>query len=116
MRAFVVFVALAACTPSWTAKDTVLEAAWIATIAIDRHQTMTITGNCNESNPVMGPCGAGLPPAIYFPITLALHAIVSRALPQPWRLLFQAFTLGLEVSTIWGNAQSGVSAWPREVR
>lgn len=109
-------VALSACTPSWTAKDTVLEAAWIATIAIDWHQTMTITGECNEENPVIGSCGDGLPPAIYFPMTLALHAIVARALPQPWRLLFQAFTLGLEVSTIWGNSMSGVSAWPREVR
>lgn len=115
MRALIACVVLAACTP-WRPQDTVLETAFIASIAVDWHQTMTITGDCSEANPVIGPCGHSVPPEIYFPITVLVHAVVARVLPPPWRELFQAFTIGLEVSTIWGNQMSGVSAWKRELR
>jgi hypothetical protein len=104
MRALVLCVVLASCS-HWSKTDTVLEAAFIATTAIDWHQTMSITANCNELNPVIGSCGDGVPPNAYFPMTFVLHAAVAAALPPRWREVFQGFTIGLEASTTYRNAQ-----------
>jgi hypothetical protein len=106
MRGLVLCLMLASCA-RWTKTDTVLEAAFIATTAIDWHQTMSITHDCQEINPVIGRCGDGAPPNLYFPVVFVLHAAVAALLPHPWREIFQGFTIGLEASTIYSNYESG---------
>jgi hypothetical protein len=95
-------LALASCT-EWTKQDTALELSFVAATAIDWYQTTSITKGCEEANPMIGPCGNVVPPNVYFPIAIMVHAAVAAALPRPWREIFQSFTTGLEASTIYGN-------------
>jgi hypothetical protein len=102
MRGLLPWLALTSCT-SWTKRDTALEVAFVAATAIDWHQTMSITAGCRELNPMIGRCGDVVPPNIYFPIGIVVHAALAVALPRPWREVFQSFTTGLEASTIFSN-------------
>ncbi len=105
MRVLVLWLALVSCTPSWKARDTALELSFVASAAIDWHQTMWITDTCRETNPMIGRCGNVIAPSIYFPIAIAVHAAIAYILPRPWREVFQAFTVGMEASTIYSNYQ-----------
>ena len=109
MRRFLVVLALAGCAP-WTKQDTALEAAFVGTVALDWHQTISITANCQESNPMIGRCGDVMPPNVYFPIAIAVHATIAALLPRTWRTAFQGFSAGLEVSTIYNNQEDGYQA------
>jgi hypothetical protein len=102
MRGLVLCLALTSCT-EWKKRDTALELAFVTTAAIDWHQTMSITAGCQETNPMIGTCGDIVPPSIYFPIVIVLHAVVAAALPRPWREIFQSFSIGVEANTIYTN-------------
>jgi hypothetical protein len=101
--AFLAFcLVLVSCT-RWTKRDSALELAFVTTTAIDWHQTMSITAGCLETNPMIGTCGDVVPPSVYFPIVIVLHAAVAAVLPRPWREIFQSFTIGVEANTIYTN-------------
>lgn len=102
MRVLVLWLALTSCTP-WQKRDTALEVAFVAVAAIDWKQTIWITEHCYETNPMIGRCGELISPSIYFPIAIVLHAAVAALLPRPWREVFQAFTIGMEASTVYMN-------------
>jgi hypothetical protein len=106
MRRCLIILALAGCE-HWTKQDTALEVAFAGATALDWRQTVSITGNCEESNPMIGRCGGMVPPNIYFPIAIAVHAAIAACLPRRWRTVFQAFTTGLEVGTVASNDQHG---------
>lgn len=106
MRSLLTIVALAGCAP-WTKQDTALELAFAGAAAIDLRQTVDITANCEESNPMIGKCGNEVPPFAYFPVAIAVHAAIAALLPRTWRTVFQSFTVGLEVSTIASNHFNG---------
>ena len=84
-------------------RDTALELAFVAATVIDWNQTTSITADCQELNPVIGRCGNGVPPHVYFPIVLFVHVAIAATLPRPWREIFQAFTTGIEATTIYRN-------------
>jgi hypothetical protein len=80
---------MAASCAGWSNRDYALEA---------------ITSNCNEANPILGECGNRVSVGVYFPIALALHAVVSAILPSGWmRTSWQAVTAGVEIGQITHN-------------
>jgi hypothetical protein len=106
MRVWLIIFALAGCR-RWTARDTALEVAFVGSALVDWRQTLTITRDCNELNPMMGRCGDELTPNVYFPLALVAHAAIAAALPPVWRTAFQSLTTGLEVVTIVHNHDEG---------
>jgi hypothetical protein len=102
----VIIIAVVGCE-GWRKQDTALEVAFVSTAAIDWKQTIEITGDCAEENPMIGTCGHRVPVNIYFPIAILAHAAVAAVLPHTWRTLFQAFTTGVEASTIYSNSHAG---------
>ncbi len=86
-----------------------LAAASTVMLGIDWVQTVDITRNCTEWNPIIGPCGERISPHAYFPIVMALNLLAGYALAatqgdnigQAW---FGGVT-GLEGVVVWGNAE-----------
>ncbi len=92
---------------AWTGTDTALEAAVGLSLLGDYLQTRRITRDGRESNPVIGRRGGRVPPEVYFPAVLGLHALAARALPRPWRTLTQGALLGMQGAAIHHNLQAG---------
>lgn len=114
MRAAVLALALCACVSGsrrWTALDVGSELALGAVTMVDWRQTVDITRNCGEANPVLGACGKRFPLAAWVPLVLAAHFGVAAALPHgEVRSLWQWTALGAEAATVWTNWRSGY--WP----
>ena len=106
MRRCLILLALASCE-RWTKQDTALELAFVGATAADWRQTIDITQQCDETNPMIGPCGETVPPDLYFPVAIVVHAAIAACLPPTWRTVFQAFSTGLEVSTVVANHNEG---------
>ena len=92
---------------SWTRADVQREGAFGTLMATDMMQTLTITEECSEINPIIGNCGQNVNPLIYFPITMALHVLVMHLLPPNWRSSFQYISIGAELSTVVTNEMNG---------
>ncbi len=117
---------------SWTAGDTALQAAVIATLAVDRAQTVYIathgvttetcysgsSGGCFEkqeyyesgwarnfigSHPTHGQVNR------YFATAALLHTGVAYILPKPYRTIWQSFWIGVEAYTVQSNVNAGIS-------
>ena len=113
MKKFALVLALLASCGGWSKKDAALELGLMPAVAADWTQTEWITAHCQEGNPLIGACGQNVSLGWYFPATLAVHALVSAALPQGWlRTTWQAFTLGVEVKAVQRNSADGVRFWP----
>jgi hypothetical protein len=106
MRSWLLVLALFGCQ-GWRKQDTALEVAFVGTALVDWHQTISITHDCVETNPMIGNCGDTVTPNLYFPVVLVAHAAIAACLPHTWRTVFLAFTTGIEASTIWGNERAG---------
>jgi hypothetical protein len=91
----------------WTHRDTVAELAFATVAAGDWLQTRGVVSICAEENSIIGACGDNVPPDIYFPIGIALHAAVAAALPPKWRLAWQAIGVGAELNQVWRNYAAG---------
>jgi hypothetical protein len=106
MRCWLLIIVLMGCQ-GWRKQDTALELAFAGTTVIDWHQTMDITSDCAESNPMIGHCGDTVPPNLYFPVAIIAHAAIAACLPHAWRTVFQAFSVGVEAGTIYSNERDG---------
>ncbi len=106
MRCWLLIIVLMGCQ-GWRKQDTALELAFAGTAVIDWHQTIDITSDCAESNPMIGHCGDTVPPNIYFPLAIVAHAAIAACLPHTWRTVFQAFSTGVEAGTIFSNERDG---------
>ncbi|HEU4614182.1 MAG TPA: hypothetical protein VFS15_18940 [Kofleriaceae bacterium] len=102
MRGLVLCLVLAGCA-RWATEDTVLQAAVVTTTAIDWQQTVWITNECREINPVIGQCGENIPVHAYFPVVIVVSTAIAVVLPKRWRNVFQAFVLGMEAATTYSN-------------
>ncbi len=95
----------------WTGADTVRELAFDGAATLDWAQTRWIVSHepqFHEVNPILGrrpPIGTV---DLYFLSSLALHAAVSRALPETWRQPWQYATLGIEAGFVGYNAELGI--------
>ena len=99
---------------AWSKKDTYWEAAYMATHLADWGQTLDIASQCEsgayyETNPVMGKCPSAQTVNAYFIGTALLHYGVAKALPRKYRRMFQAGTIGMELSYITNNASIGLN-------
>ena len=106
IRAALIALLLSGCCPfrQWSRTDTVLEATFGAELAVDAAQTGHIVAECQEYNPIVGPCGERVPFPVYQLAVAVLHVAVAAALPPRWREIFQGVTIGVEGHTIYFNA------------
>jgi len=116
VKLLVLFVLIAACgsANAWSKKDTYWEIAYLATHVTDWGQTRDIASQCQsgtyyETNPVMGRCPSGQTVNAYFLGTALLHYGVAHMLPRKYRRMFQAGTMGMQLSYITNNASIGLN-------
>lgn len=91
----------AACSPSLRTRA--LAIASSTTIVLDWHQTIGITRECDELNPVIGECGERTDPNLYFTVALLAHLAVGAMLPEPWRDVWFSSIAGAQASTVVRN-------------
>ncbi|MDH3325974.1 MAG: hypothetical protein OEM38_04570 [Gammaproteobacteria bacterium] len=108
----IIFVSSAA--NAWSKKDTYWEAAYLATHVADWGQTLDISSQCQsgayyETNPIMGKCPSSQTVNAYFIGTALLHYGAAHMLPKKYRRMFQAGTMGMELSYITNNASIGLN-------
>ena len=99
---------------AWSKKDTYWEAAYLTTHLADWGQTLDISSQCSsgayyETNPVMGKCPSAQTVNAYFVATALLHYGAAHMLPPKYRRMFQAGTIGMELSYIANNASIGLN-------
>lgn len=99
---------------AWSKKDTYWEAAYLATHLADWGQTLDIASQCQsgayyETNPVMGKCPSAQTVNAYFLGTALLHYGAAKMLPRKYRRMFQAGTMGMQLSYITNNASIGLN-------
>ncbi len=99
---------------AWSKKDTYWEVAYLTTHLTDWGQTLDIASQCGsgtyyETNPVMGRCPSAQTVNAYFAATALLHYGVAHALPPKYRRMFQAGTIGMQLSYIANNASIGLN-------
>lgn len=100
---------------SWTWPDYVMEGAFVATVAIDRAQTLT--PGFQENGPFAGfiaPNGRIDKTRLDIACvsSIIIHAGISAALPKPWREVWQGTSLAIEIVNVQGNFSTGARlAW-----
>lgn len=99
---------------AWSKKDTYWQAAYFATHLADWGQTLDIASQCGsgayyETNPVMGKCPSAQTVNAYFAATALLHYGVGHMLTPKYRRMFQAGTIGMQLSYIANNASIGLN-------
>ncbi len=98
----------------WTWTDTGLELALVGLAVADRQQTLEFTQNHDkyptwtESNPFLGrhPSRDKLNAAIV--LGLGAHYLIARELPRPFRTIWQAVFIGIEIDAVSCNYMGGV--------
>lgn len=93
----------------WKWYDVVGETVVVGVLAGDYVQTVKITENGTEGNPVIGQHGERVHPNIYFPVILLIHATVAWFLPQPARGSWQFLTAAIASVSVWNNTMEGFS-------
>jgi hypothetical protein len=91
----------------WTPTDSKVQLATTVSLAVDYAQTIRITDDGLESNPIMGTHGQHVTPHVYFPLVIAGQLALARVLPQPWRRLSQLLVIGVETRAISKNWGAG---------
>lgn len=78
-------------------RDLIIQGAVAVTLAADMVSTMHVTDMCREANPVIGRCGERVPVAVFFPLVLVAHTVLTATIPEgTWRTGFQSMTVGVE--------------------
>jgi len=94
----------------WTAFDTALELSYAAVTTLDWSQTNWASHHppFYEENKLLGPHPSRLRTGVYFPAMILLHAGIAVALPKPWRGVWQAVGIGVEMEVVRANFAVGV--------
>jgi hypothetical protein len=113
MRRGVIVLALLAAAGAraddeWTATDTALEAGFAVALAGDWLQSRSVAGIAFETNPILGRRPSRATIDTYFAGVLALHLVVSAALPRPYRTVWQSVWFTVESAVVYRNAQAGI--------
>jgi len=109
-----IFVFVSGSANAWSKKDTYWETAYLATHLTDWGQTLDISSQCQsgayyETNVVLGKCPSAQSVNAYFLGTALLHYGVAHMLPRKYRRMFQAGTIGMQLSYITNNASIGLN-------
>ena len=86
----------------WTPRQHALATAAVGGLAADWAQTRDIVRTCQEHNPLIGPCGEGIPVDAYFPLTIVATLAVGAAMGE-WRDVLFAGVAGVQWSTVYAN-------------
>ncbi len=95
----------------WTPADIGLEAVSVALTVADWGQTLDISnhpGRFKETNLMLGKHPRRGEINAYFPAVMLIHGVVSHYLPKPYRNIWQAVTVGVELAATSINYQAGV--------
>jgi hypothetical protein len=98
---------LTASAENWTVTDYALEATFAGLMLADYLQTVDITADGRESNPVMGNHGENIPPSLYFLSATVTHAIVMVALPKSVRRVAMGVAIGVQIHSVQTNWHAG---------
>jgi hypothetical protein len=95
-------------TQGWTRTDVALQSTLMVSLAADYIQTRTALNTVGvEQNPVMGPDGSRVSPEMYFALVGVVSLATADALPRPYRTVFQAAIIAVQIHTIEGNWRAG---------
>lgn len=98
----------------WRRSDTALQATYTVLHLVDWSQSIDIARRApahplwQEGNPILGSFPSERRVHAYMAATLVGHALIARALPRPYRSVWQCITIGLETSAVGMNFSSGV--------
>jgi hypothetical protein len=92
---------------SWTRADVARQVTFGVTMAADAVQTIEITADCDEINPVIGQCGENVPVIPYFIGTMMIHTMLAHLLRGSKRSAFQWVSIGVEAGTVVNNTLQG---------
>jgi hypothetical protein len=108
MRVLVIAATLLICGcgagRGWDRANTAMEVTFLGELAVDAVQTSTIVADCQEYNPIVGPCNNRMPYQLYVPVLGVLHVAAALVLPPRYRDWFQAATIGVEGHVVFFNA------------
>lgn len=94
----------------WTWHDTALEATYFAVQAVDWMQTRAFLARGSlETNPILGERPTRGELLAYNLVTLSLHAVVSYALPKPYREIWQVASIGVESWQVGSNVRTSAA-------
>ncbi len=94
---------------AWTSNDTLFEALFGVLVYVDWKQTIEFTQNpyqypnCHETNPFLGHHPSRTRINAVMGASLAAHALIAYALPQPYRGVWQFVWIGIEADVIHTN-------------
>jgi hypothetical protein len=84
-----------------------MQSALFAESIIDAEQTVGITKNCTEANPLVGRCGQRMPEVAAGAVMLGAELLVTWALPRRWRMAWEGLCVGAEGLNIIRNDYEG---------
>jgi len=97
------------CASEWNRTATIMEASYAALSTIDCGQTIALSKQgVVETNLVLGDHPSKSNIIFYFAGTTLAHSIISYALPKDYRVVWQALTLGVEITATSMNYRSGI--------
>jgi hypothetical protein len=94
---------------AWTHTDTAFQSAFLALMVVDWRQTLRASegGRFYETNPLLKATPSRASVNGLFLTAACLHALVSLALPPKPRRVWQAVSIGFEVSSVAHNFSVG---------
>lgn len=91
----------------WQPHATVLAGVYAASALVDEQQTEYITRECTEANTIIGRCGEGVSPRVFFPVIVGLTVGAASVLREPYRTILLAAQASASVhANVW-NWQAG---------
>lgn len=91
----------------WNAVDYTLQGIFVATLVMDRAQTVDISQKNQELNPILGSSPSIRKINVYFLSVAVLHTAVMAAIPRPFRNPIQGFSIAIEGSQVYHNWSVG---------
>jgi hypothetical protein len=108
----VLFISSCASVPfeDWDRSDTIREAVFLGTLAVDAYQTHRISDDDRfyEMNPILGKDPSHGAINLYMVGCAVGHTVVSGLLKPKYREAWQYFWIGAEAYTVVGNHRLGV--------
>lgn len=93
----------------WSFGDYALEAAFLAEVAVDWHQTLNFPPRIEETNPLLSKHPSSKSINLAMGLGAILHVGVAAALPKPYRIAFQSISVVMEGGMVVNNARIGIS-------
>jgi hypothetical protein len=97
---------------AWAFEDYALESLAVGLIALDAMTTLDIRNhpmNSREVNPILGRNPSDRKIGLYMGTAALVHVAGAMLLPKPWRTIWQASAVSVELVVVSGNLNGGMS-------